>query len=156
MEHKQLITTFYESFQQANAEGMVACYHNDIEFEDPAFGKLNDDDAKNMWRMLLSRNSAIKVTFSNVKTTENNGTANWKAVYQYGSQKRKVINNIQASFEFKDGKIIKHTDVFSMWKWSKQALGFKGLLLGWTPFLKKKVQGLTHKLLKEFTEKHSS
>lgn len=153
MENKQLITNFYESFQQANAEGMVACYHNDIEFEDPAFGKLNGDNAKNMWKMLLSRNSNIDITFFNVQTTENKGTANWKAVYFYGPQKRKVINNISASFEFKDGKIIKHTDVFSMWKWSKQALGFKGLLLGWTSFLKNKVQSLTNKLLKEFSEK---
>lgn len=153
MENKQLIINFYEAFKQVNAEGMVACYHNEIEFEDPAFGKLKSNDAKNMWKMLLSRNSNIDVTFSNVQVTENKGTANWKAIYFYGPKKRKVINNIQASFEFKDGKISKHTDVFSMWKWSRQALGFKGLLLGWTPFLKNKVQGLTNKLLNDFTQK---
>lgn len=27
-----------------------------------------------------------------------------------------------------------------MWKWSRQAVGLPGLLLGWSPFLKKKIQ----------------
>ncbi len=151
MDNKQLIQKFYEAFSKANAKDMISCYHDEIEFEDPAFGKLKGKDAKNMWKMLLSRNSDIKVTYSDIKVEENNGSANWKAVYYYGSQKRKVINNINANFTFKEGKIIKHTDVFSMWKWSKQALGFKGMLLGWTPFLKNKVQAMTNKLLKEFT-----
>ncbi len=155
MDNKQLITKFYEAFTNADANGMTSCYHDEIAFEDPAFGKLNGDAAKNMWRLLLSRNSDIKVTFFDVNANENSGSAKWKAVYNYGPQKRKVINNISATFEFKDGKIIKHTDDFSMWKWSKQALGFNGLLLGWTPFLKNKVQSMTNKLLKEFTEKNA-
>ncbi len=151
MNNKQLIQNFYEAFSKANVEEMISVYHDEIEFEDPAFGKLKGKDAKNMWKMLLSRNSNIKVTYSDIQTNGNFGTANWKAVYFYGPQKRKVTNNIKASVIFKEGKIIKHTDVFSIWKWSKQALGFKGLLLGWTPFLKNKVQTMTNKLLKEFT-----
>jgi hypothetical protein len=27
-----------------------------------------------------------------------------------------------------------------MWRWSQQALGMKGLLLGWTPLVRNKVQ----------------
>lgn len=155
MDNKKLITNFYEAFANADANGMVLCYHDEIEFEDPAFGKLNGAAAKNMWRLLLSRNNDIKVTFFDVKANENTGSANWQAIYNYGPDKRKVINKIAATFEFKDGKISKHTDNFSMWKWSKQALGLKGLLLGWTPFLKNKVQSMTNKLLKEFTEKNA-
>jgi ketosteroid isomerase-like protein len=40
MKNSELITKFYTSFANADAEGMVACYHNDIQFEDPAFGPL--------------------------------------------------------------------------------------------------------------------
>lgn len=130
MNNKQLITNFYEAFAKADANGMISCYDDNIAFEDPAFGKLNGSDAKNMWRLLLARNSNIKVTFFDVNANEKTGSAKWKAVYNYGPQKRKVINNISATFEFKNGKIIKHTDIFNMWKWSRQALGFKGLLLG--------------------------
>jgi ketosteroid isomerase-like protein len=154
MDNKQLITNFYQAFAIADAESMIACYHDDIEFEDPAFGKLKGKKAKQMWQMLLSRNKDIKVTFFDVEVNQNTGTAKWKAVYYYGVKKRKVINNISANFEFKDGKISKHTDTFSMWKWSKQALGISGLLLGWTPFLKNKVQKLTNQLLRDFSKKN--
>ncbi len=152
MNNKQLITDFYEGFAKADVNAMIICYADTIEFEDAAFGTLKGNDAKNMWKMLLSRNKNIKVTFSNVQANKNIGSANWVATYNYGPKKRKVINKISAKFEFKDGKIIKHTDSFNMWKWSKQALGLKGFLLGWTPFLKSKVQSMTNKLLKEFTD----
>ena len=52
MENEQLIRNFYESFANNDADGMIACYADDIEFSDPAFGKLKGADAKNMWRML--------------------------------------------------------------------------------------------------------
>jgi ketosteroid isomerase-like protein len=154
MDNKQLIINFYEAFQKSDADAMIACYHNDIEFEDDAFGKLKGNQAKSMWKMLHTRNSDIKVIFSDVKVDKNTGSATWTAVYNYGPKKRKVVNNISATFQFKDGKISKHTDRFSMWNWSRQALGLKGFLLGGTPFLKNKVQSLTNKLLKEFIGKN--
>jgi hypothetical protein len=36
--------------------------------------------------------------------------------------------------------IVNHIDDFSFYQWARQALGITGLLLGWLPFLKKKVQ----------------
>jgi hypothetical protein len=50
-----------------------------------------------------------------------------------------VINRIRAEFFFKDGLIIRHTDDFDIWKWSKQALGIPGHLLGWTGYMQKKI-----------------
>lgn len=151
MNNKELITKFYQSFSEGNAEGMIDCYHDEIEFQDPAFGKIKGDDAKNMWRMLLESGSS-KIDFSNVTADETKGSASWRAEYNYGPKKRKVINNITASFDFKDGKIIKHVDHFSMWKWSQQALGLGGYLLGWTPIIKSKVQSTTKSLLKKYSE----
>jgi hypothetical protein len=51
-----------------------------------------------------------------------------------------VINKIKANFVFENGKIKEHKDSFDFYKWAKQALGFKGLLLGWTSFLHNKVK----------------
>ncbi|MBI3131960.1 MAG: hypothetical protein HYZ13_11595 [Acidobacteria bacterium] len=47
---------------------------------------------------------------------------------------------LEAQFGFHEGKILAHRDQFDMWKWSRQAVGLPGLLLGWSPFLKKKIQ----------------
>jgi len=57
-------------------------------------------------------------------------------------------------FLFQDGKIIKQTDSFDIWKWSRQAFGWKGFLLGWTSFMKKKIQMQANKSLRAF-KKHS-
>ncbi len=152
MTHEALITQFYESFKKKDAEGMVACYHPEIQFQDPAFGKLNGADAGNMWRMLLSRgDNKLEMEFNNVKASGNSGAADWKATYLYGPDKRKVINRIHANFEFKDGKIIKHVDEFDLWKWTRQALGWKGYLLGWTPFMRSKIHQQTNSLLRKFS-----
>jgi hypothetical protein len=154
MNRSDIIYKFYDAFAAADAETMVSYYHEQIEFEDPAFGKLMGEDAKNMWRMLIERSKGdIKITFDNVRSNENTGSANWKAVYHYGPKKRKVINNIRAEFEFSDGKIIKHVDRFDLWKWSRQALGLPGYILGWTSFLKNKIQKQTGRLLKSFSNK---
>ena len=52
-----------------------------------------------------------------------------------------------------DGLIVDHVDEFSFWKWSRQALGPKGLVLGWTPFLRRKVGGTAKAGLDKFIAK---
>lgn len=152
--NKALIQAFYQSFANADAEEMVACYDNAIIFTDPAFGTLHGDDAKNMWRMLIANGKGnTKISFSDVKADEKTGSANWTAEYTFSQTGRKVINKISASFEFANGKIVRHTDHFNLWKWSGQALGWKGWLLGWTPFMKNKIQKQTHKLLSAYKSK---
>jgi hypothetical protein len=51
---------------------------------------------------------------------------------------------------FRDGKICEHHDSFDLWRWSRQALGFKGLLLGWTPVVSNAVRAQALKGLKAF------
>ena len=152
MNNKELIEKFYTSFSEGNASEMNACYHKDIVFQDPAFGILKGERAMKMWKMLLSNKKAgLEVTFSNIQTTSNAGSADWVAEYTYG--KRKVINKIHAEFKFKEGKISEHTDTFNIWKWSKQALGGIGYVLGWTPFMKNKIQKMTNRKLDYFIKK---
>lgn len=154
MTNQELIEKFYQSFSDGNAIGMIDCYHDDIEFEDPAFGQLKGDKAKAMWQMLLSRKGASPtIQFSNITADEKTGSATWIAAYKYGKQQRNVVNHISATFEFQDGKIIRHTDDFDLWKWSRQALGFSGLLLGWSGFMRNKIQGTTNQLLRKYMEK---
>lgn len=138
MTNKELIETFYTAFANADAEGMVRCYADDISFEDPAFGPLQGEAAKNMWRMLV--NPGLKLSYSKVWTEGDKGGAHWEAHYIFSKTGNKVVNKIDALFEFKNGKIIKHKDHFSFWKWSAQALGMPGLFMGWTTFLQKKVR----------------
>ncbi|BDS14584.1 nuclear transport factor 2 family protein [Aureispira anguillae] len=148
------ITTFYEAFQNLDAEGMKACYHQDIEFWDPGFGTLKGEDAGAMWTMLCQNAQDFKLEFSNITANEQGGTAHWEAWYTFSRTGRKVHNIIDATFEFKEGKIIKHTDQFNLHKWARQALGFQGFLLGGTAFFQKKLQQQTQQMLQKFKAKN--
>lgn len=144
-----MIEKFYASFAARDAEGMVSCYADDIAFEDPAFGPLKGNDAKNMWRVLL-KNPDIKVTCSNVKADDKSGSADWVAVYTFSRTGRKVTNRVSAQFVFNNGKIVTHKDRFNIWRWAGQAMGLKGYLLGWTPLMRNGIQKQAVALLIKF------
>ncbi|WP_264564295.1 nuclear transport factor 2 family protein [Flavobacterium sp. N3904] len=139
--NEQLIHKFYTAFANADAKTMCECYHTNIQFEDPAFGILKGNDVCKMWKMLIEKSRGnLKIEFSQIKADTYAGSAQWIATYNFSKTNRKVINVIQAQFQFQDDLIIKHSDYFDIWKWSKQAFGIKGLLFGWTGFMQKKIQ----------------
>lgn len=152
--NKQLIHKFYTAFQNGDALAMKQCYHPNIQFRDPAFGLLKEEQASMMWKMLLERAKGnIKIEYSDVKANDTSGIAQWVAHYTFSQTNRKVVNHITAEFEFKDGLIYKHTDNFNVWKWSQQALGWKGYLFGWTGFFQQKIQEKALYSLKKYSER---
>ena len=149
----QLIETFYSAFARKDFKTMAECYHKEVEFEDPAFGKLKGTEASKMWEMLLTRSKDLAVVFSNVQATEQQGSADWVATYTFSRTGNKVVNSIHAVFEFKDGKIIKHTDRFDLSKWFVSAFGWKGYLFSALPFLKNKFKQQAKQTLASFISK---
>ncbi|PCE63706.1 nuclear transport factor 2 family protein [Sediminicola luteus] len=149
-ENELLVARFYTAFQNKDVAGMQACYADDVVFTDPAFGTLHGDAAKQMWAMLLSRGTDLSIDFSDVKDNGQTVTANWNAYYAYGPKKRKVHNKIQAHFWLEGGLIVHHVDRFDLWKWSRQALGPMGFVLGWSAYFKQKLQSKTRAMLKKY------
>lgn len=129
----ELISRFYQAFQQLDAEAMAACYAEDVRFSDPVFPDLQGGAASDMWRMLAARAQNFSLTFDGVQADDEQGSAHWVATYLFSQTGNTVVNRIQASFRFRDGKIVEHHDHFDLWRWARQALGAKGLLLGWAP-----------------------
>ena len=153
-----IIEKFYQALTELDAEKMAACYHDDIVFEDPAFGELKGTHAGNMWRMLLKgrNNKGFKVIYSDIKLDETSGSAHWEAFYVFSKTGRKVHNIIDARFKIQEGKIIDHRDHFDLHRWSRQAIGPVGLLIGWTAFFRKKLNKQTNALLAKFESKLES
>jgi ketosteroid isomerase-like protein len=152
----EIITKFYSAFQQLDYQTMNSCYSDDIVFSDPAFGLLRGDEAKCMWEMLCKNAKDFTLTFSNIQLLDDEyATCNWVATYTFSKTGRKVVNNIKAFMKLMDGKIIEHSDAFKLSKWAAQALGLKGVLFGWTGFMKRKIQQNARKNLVAFIEKKS-
>ena len=112
---------------------MVALYAPDAVFSDPAFGELHGPEVGAMWTMLTGQATDLKVEASEIEADDESGSARWIAHYTFSSTGRPVVNDIRASFRFRDGKVVEHRDRFSMFAWSKQALGPPAYLLGWNP-----------------------
>jgi ketosteroid isomerase-like protein len=149
-EKEKLITDFYTAFINKDAEKMVSYYDNDIVFNDPVFKNLKGEEARDMWRMLLGSATDLKVSFSNVEANGILGSASWEAIYPFSKTGNTVHNKIKAVFEFENGKIIRHTDDFDLWKWSGMALGISGKFLGWSSFMQDKIRDTAQKTLDKY------
>ncbi|WP_369958845.1 nuclear transport factor 2 family protein [Pseudomonas benzenivorans] len=146
----ELISRFYRAFQQLDAETMATCYAEDVRFGDPVFEDLRGAAAADMWRMLTARAQDFSLTFDRVQADDRQGSARWVARYRFGQTGRRVVNPIEAHFLFRDGKIIEHHDSFDLWRWSRQALGLKGWVLGWAPPVQQAIRRQALKGLAQF------
>ncbi|MEO8001639.1 MAG: nuclear transport factor 2 family protein [Arenimonas sp.] len=141
----ELLEKFYNAFANLDAETMASCYHENAEFEDPAFSLHGKKEVVGMWTMLCTTvkekgRDVWQFEYSDIAADDLLGKAHWEPRYRFSATGRMVHNIVDAKFGFKDGLIISHQDHFDFWRWSKQALGTPGVILGWSSFLKKKVR----------------
>ncbi len=129
---------------------MQQCYHADAAFTDEVFVNLNAAQVKAMWQMLIGAGKDLQLIYKNVEMNGNTASANWIATYTFSLTKRKVVNDIEAVFELKEGLIYRHRDRFNFYNWSRIAFGAKGVLLGWLPFFRKKIQQVSMQKLNAF------
>jgi ketosteroid isomerase-like protein len=154
---ENLIVRFYTAFAKADWQTMAECYHENAVFSDPVFTDLKGREIAAMWRMLIERSKGnLDIAFSNVVADEQKGKAEWVAEYFFSATGRRVINRIHAEFEFKEGKIFRHTDQFNLHKWASQALGIKGKLLGGFAFFHQKLQKTARQGLDGFIARNFS
>lgn len=153
--NEQLIEKFYASFQARNAAGMTSCYSPKIVFADPVFGRLEGAQAIAMWEMLCGRAQDLEITCNDVRANDRSGSAHWQARYTFGKAHRLVHNIIGAQFDFEDGLIVKHTDTFDLWRWTRMALGPIGVIFGWMPMVQSAVRKNARRGLDEFMERNA-
>lgn len=154
--NEALLEAFYQGFQQRDAEAMAACYAPGATFSDPVFQGLKGAEVPAMWRMLTGRAHDLTVSYHSVQADDTRGQANWEATYSYGPARRKVHNVIHSTFAFRDGKIVAQRDAFSLWRWSRMALGMQGALLGWFPPVRGAIRREARKGLDAFMTAQSS
>ena len=118
---------------------MGRCYAEDAGFSDPVFPGLDAAGVRAMWKMLLTSGTDLRVTFTVLEEDAVRGICTWEAYYTFGRTGRKVHNRVHSTFQLRDGLIYRQQDRFNFWRWSIQALGPKGMLLGWSPWVRKRV-----------------
>lgn len=154
--NQQTIEAFYSAFARLDPSGMAPCYAEGVSFADEVFTLDGRQEVMGMWRMLCEATKAKgadvwALKYRDVIADAASGAAHWDAHYRFSATGRIVDNSIDAAFEFdREGRIVRHRDSFDFWKWSRQALGAPGVLLGWTPLLRNKVRGQAGANLRKF------
>lgn len=153
--NQALIEKFYAAFAARDGAAMAALYAADATFSDPVFPDLKGAEPGMMWRMLTERADDLKIELAEHEASDAAGSARWIATYTFTQTGRPVVNDVRAHFRFNsDGLIAGHMDDFNFYKWSKQALGASGALLGWTPIIRNAVQKKARAGLDDFIAKN--
>lgn len=147
---------FYTAFAARDAEAMGALYAPAATFTDPAFGTLDAAEARAMWQMLLGRAQDLAVTWRVESETATHARAHWEARYTFAATGRPVINRIATDMTLAGGLIVRQVDHFDFWRWSRQALGLPGTLLGWSPLLRARVRSQARAGLARFMRQRAA
>lgn len=146
----QTIQRLYDGLDRHDGAAMSACYAPDARFSDPVFTDLRGEEVGAMWRMLTARADELSVELVDFDVDGDCGTARWIARYPFAATGREVVNDVSSEFRFAGELIAEQCDTFDLWRWSRQALGPMGLLLGWSPIVRSRIRGQAAGQLAEF------
>lgn len=154
---QQTIEKLYAAFAALDAKAMAQCYADDAYFDDEAFSLRGRHQIGGMWSMLIDAikkqgRKDWKLEVRDITET----SAHWEPTYRFSATGRLVHNIIDAEFEFdSQGLIKRQRDRFSFWRWSRQALGLPGTVLGWSGFLRGKVKRTAARQLEKYLKTYA-
>lgn len=137
-----VLSRFYTAFAQRDWSTMGACYADDAHFSDPVFPQLDAAGVRAMWKMLLTSGTDLRITHEVIEESADTGLCEWEAFYTFNRTGRPVHNIVRSEFELRNGLIVRQRDRFDLWRWSRQALGPNGWLLGWSPMVQGRVRAM--------------
>ena len=130
-----LLRELYDSLNGHDHEAMIRCYHPEATFHDIAFDLRGTEEIHAMWRMICSGD--IRATFDIVNADDRSGVVTVVDEYTFTDTGRRVRNPIESRFEFRDGRILHHSDSCDPRAWAAAALGgVSGFLAGRFRFLR--------------------
>jgi len=148
-----LLDGFYSAFARRDGAAMAASYAPDARFTDPVF-TVRGAQVGAMWSMLCERGRDLQLEWRDIRADDATGSAHWEPRYTFSATGRPVHNVIDSAFTFKAGLIASHVDTFDLWRWSRMALGARGVLLGWSPWVRKAIQAQARGGLDAWMQRH--
>ena len=147
---------FYDAFMVRDHYTMGLLYAENATFSDPVFPLLNAHGARTMWAMLLSRAGDLGIEVNILEDGPARARVQWVARYTFGATGRRVVNRVSSEMAIANGRIVRQVDRFDLWRWARQALGVRGLLLGWTPMVQNAIRKQAAHSLREFARRSAA
>ena len=130
-----LVERLYSSLDQHMPSDMAKCYHANATFRDIAFDLRGQRAIGGMWRMICAGD--IRAKFEVVHADDETAVVKLVDEYTFTDTGRKVKNEIESRFRFRDGLIVEHLDSCDAKAWAAAAIGgVGGFLAGRFRFLR--------------------
>jgi hypothetical protein len=162
--NQEIVEKFLICYQNHDFNGMHDYLDSSVIFSDFAFDKIQDKEVRAMWHWFCipysPRKDPVNVPECKViKAEDGTVKAEYRVSYLYGDEQRPVDYWIKSSFRVKDNKIIEQRDTFRSFlqfvKFTGMAFGFPGLVVAWTPLLRKTVRKKAAEKLNKFMHEHA-
>ncbi len=147
--NEALVRRFYACLACGDAEGASRCYRPDVLFSDPLYPRLRGEAAVDLWRMRLEAGNAREIRLLEATGDANGASARWASRESFRG--RTVLTEGRSMFAFRDGRISRHYDHYSLWRWIARALGPAGAALGWFGPLRWSVRQRAARSLERFS-----
>lgn len=148
---QETLIKLYDRLNGHDAEGMAECYQPDARFRDIAFNLQNREQIYAMWAFICRPGTPVPGSDARQAESEIGakvmeqkfdgafGVSLVETDYYFGDERRPVHNVIRSKLMFKDGLIYRQQDDCNSLKWGLQAIGgFKGVIAGLVPFVRRK------------------
>jgi hypothetical protein len=142
MTNREVVMSFFASYQRHDAAGMHSCLDPQVEFSDLAFRKITGANVRAMWQWFCvpteSRTKPVSVpSFEVLKAEGDCVQARYEVDYTLEGG-HAVSYVIHSDFTLSNGKIVGQVDkpTISNFQFAKMALGYPKCILGLTPMFK--------------------
>ncbi|MFV0605667.1 MAG: nuclear transport factor 2 family protein [Niabella sp.] len=151
MKGKEIVENFYEAFSKLDYADLTRYLSADIIYHDPIFGLLEGDVVFSMWQMKCERLKHFSFHINNFQQIDDEYiTCEWQATFLNGRTGKMVTMPAKAFMRILDGKITEHSDGYKLSHWLTVTKGWKGMLFGWTGYMKRREQNFYRTLLNNF------
>lgn len=148
---QELVASFYGAFSRLDYEQMMDCYADDIIYNDPLVGLIERGEVKAYWKMICANAKALSLkTYDFEEIDDEYVTSRYQVEYYLEATGKKVRYAAKSFMRIAEGKIVEHSDGFRLSTFLGNTYGLAGQLLGWTGYLKKKVQHRYRLLLDQY------
>jgi hypothetical protein len=127
--HESLVRQLFAALAARRPEDAAACYHPEVFYSEPLHPRLRGESVIDLWRMRLAPGEPYDIRLDEASGGGDGAAARWTVRTRVRG--REVEIHGRSLFAFREGRISRHYDHYSLWRWSAQALGPAGAAFGW-------------------------
>lgn len=128
-----LAGTVLQALKAGDADSLAAAYAPDARMSSPILGLLEGAEIDEALRAHLRRNRGWRFDFRIDNAAPGAAEASWRASYLFCATNRQIEIEGRSRFLFGAHGVELQEDRFNLRDWSRQALGFSGVVLSYLP-----------------------